>query len=389
MLIWWMLACGPDVRLLYDEERKHALTIAATAPDDWEADLVVSAGSGALETLLTVQLQAAFDALEQDAASRKGLGFESVKPSFRVKEVELSASDACSTCLALRVQLEGDLGVKLLGVPMSTGISGQIKGQVELGVEGGKRVVVKIRKIGKVELRSKEFDRLGFGSTESLLEEPVRQMLLRAVPAIPIVDLAATTLPIRLLRVKTHPGGVRVEVLTDVPGAGAAVLSDATGRQLRLGLSETALTGLVRRAAFERGLIPEYDIGIDPRRIDVEGQQFTLSLRLWRLVGAGWWRDYTATGTLAVVDGKLSLTVPPGSVQETAASLGAGFVDPLAALFQSAVLTAIADTLDRSLPAAAGSKQSGLRARAVATAVRGEFDTLVLDAELRTDQDGR
>lgn len=381
MVLLSLLACGPNIASLYEAERKHALTVASTAPEGWEPDLIVSAGIGTLETLVRVQLDGA---LEELAPPRKGAGLGTITPNLKVKHVSLTPSDVCDACLQLRVELGGDVSTVLLGARLSTGVEGMVKGQVELGVQEGRRVVVQVRQINKVELGARDFDPLGLGSIDSLFGAQVRSLVAAALPPIPVVDLAATTLPVRLLRVKRHEEGVRVEVLTDVPGATAARIADVGGERLRLGVSESALTGLVRRAAFERGLLPELDMGIDPRRLDVEGDRFTLDLRLWRLVGAGWWRDYTAAGTLGVADGQLRLDVTKGSVKETGASPGAGLVDPLAALFQSEVLKAIAQNLDRSLPAATGSKNSGLRARTVATAVRGEGDTLVVDAELRT-----
>jgi hypothetical protein len=384
MLLVALLGCGPDIAAMYESERQHALTVAATAPDGWAPDLVLSAGTTVLEQLVTAQLQGAFDDLEGPS-----VGGSVAVPHLRVSDVKLAPSEQCAACLQLRVAVRGDISVTLLGKSAGMPVEGMVKGQLELGVEEGRRAVVRVRNINRVELAAAGFNRLGVGGVEDALGERIRALVASALPPIPLVDVGATGLPIRLLRVANHPRGVRVEVLTDVPGAGPAKVDDAAPDRLRLGLSETALTGLVRRAAFEQGLIPDLQVGVDPRRIDVDGDHFSLDLRLWRLVGAGWWRDYAAIGTLSVADGKLRLDVPAGGVKEIAASPGAGLVDPLAALFQSRVLAAIADNLDRSLPAAAGSKKGALRARAVATAVRGEGDTLVVDAELRTGKADR
>ncbi len=384
MLLLTLLACGPDIASLYAEERKHALAVASTAPTSWKPDMIVSAGNTAVEGLLLAHLQGALD----DIVPEAGSGVPMPNLDLHAREVALSASEECPSCLQIRIVIEGSVSASLLGARASLPVEGTVKGQVELGFDE-KKVVVRVRKLKNVELQAREFGKLGLGSADSLFEGPVRDALLSALPPIPVVDLGAANLPILFLRVKTHPHGLRVEALTNVPDSTPAQLEDVRGVELRLGISESALTGLVRRAAFERGLIPEVEVGIDPRRLDVSADHFTLDLRLWRIAGAGWWRDYVATGTLNVADGKLHLDVPRGSVLETAASPGAGLADPLAALFQSEVLKAITTNLDQTFPAAVGSKNGGLRARAVATAVRGEADTLVVEGELRTAGDSR
>lgn len=386
MLFWLMLACGPDIGALYEEERKHALAVASAPRGDWEPDLVVSAGHDTIESLVLVQLQGALDGL---APAGKESGLASVEMDLRAREVELASSDECPACLKLQVTVDGTVTAGVLGVRAATPVKGTVRGQLELGFEEGLRAVVKVRKIKKVELEAHEFDLLGLGRVDTIFDDVLRDAVIAALPPIPVVDLASTGLPILLLRTRTHRNGLRVEALTNVPNTEPASIEDVGPAGLRLGISTPALVGLVRRASFERGLLPELDVGIDPRQITLDGDRFTLDLRLWRLVGSGWWRDYRAGGKLRISGGKLVLDVQKGSVEETGASPGAALVDPLAALAQSQVLEAIATNLEQSFPAAVGSKKSGMRAKAVATGVRGEGKTLVLDAELRTSGERR
>jgi hypothetical protein len=155
--------------------------------------------------------------------------------------------------------------------------------------------------------------------------------------------------------------------------------AEALPEGIRVSVSETALLGLARRAAFERGELT-MQVYADPRALVVDGQRFALTLRLWRLVGRGWWRDYSVSGTLAIEGGKLRMKAD--DVAEIAQSPGAGIVDPLAALFEGQVLSAIEESVQQSLPAAHAQRVGDVRFRAAARSVSGKDGTLTVEAAL-------
>jgi hypothetical protein len=233
--------------------------------------------------------------------------------------------------------------------------------------------------VGRVTLKSEAFGSLG-ANPSGALQDLVRTAIGEALPPIPIVDLAESGLPVRDMRVRTGPEALRIEVLSNVPGALPATVGLPERDSILVGLSETVLAGLLRRSAFEHGPV-SHETAVDPQAIEVDGNHFQLKLRLWRLAGPGWWRDYDVKGTLAVMDGKIRLK--PDSVREVGQSQGAELADPLAALFETAILGAIESSLDRSLPAARRSNVGGVGFRAAAKGVSGSADTLVVDGELK------
>ena len=378
-MILALFGCGPDIHALYEEERTRALAVASDRPARWSPDLVLALGDGALARAVDA---AATEALATDAALTLGLPLGAtakLEPSFRVQKATLSASDACAACLHFDLDGKGEVRWSLANLGDKFSADAQVAGVIELRVEEGKRIVAKPFRVGKVEVKTGEITGLRV-SPASLLQDWVRSAIGERLPPIPIADFSASGLPMRDLRLATQSGQVRVELLSDVPSATEATLPAPGRDDVLLGISETALAGLLRRAAFEKGTVA-MDIAIDPRAIDVEGTTFHIDLRLWRLAGAGWWRDYDVEGTLEVVENKLKLT--PRVITEVAQSPGAELADPLAALFESKILDAIAAGLDRSLPAASRQDLGQVGLRALAKSVRGEHDTLVVEGELR------
>ncbi len=380
MMLALLLACGPDVRSMYEEEKVRAMAVASDTPAEWKPDLVVGLGDEALgdavQAVLDDQLSATVKAIPVElplGAAAK------LTPHLSVRKLELRPGQGCESCLHFEATLGGDVDWTLGG--MGGKFPGKVTaaGQLQLVVQEGTKVALKPFKVGKVELAAGDLG--GFRvSPASQLQDYVRAIVGEQLQPIPLADLGAAGLPIRVLRIKTGEHAVRIEALTNVPGATEATVGDPAADALLVGISESAVTGLLRREAFAKGTVA-MDVAIDPRAIHVDGAAFRLDLRLWRLAGTGWWRDYDCAGTLSVQRGKLRLE--PGSVNEVEASPNAELVDPLAALAQSQILEAIADNLAQTLPVAESTKLGGVKLRAVATGVRGASGTLILDAALR------
>lgn len=380
-----LLACGPDIRSLYEEERTHALTLASDVPADWQPDLVVAIGEDALGRAVSAAASEALEAQSKPLFLELPLGATAtLRPNLHVNAAELSPGQGCESCVHFDLDVRGDVAWSLGALGGSFPARVAVGGQLQVGVEDRTRVVAKPFKIGKVELASGELGGLR-ANPSSALQDWIRAAVGTSLPPIPIADLGGGELPVRLLRVKTGEHALRVEVLTDVPGARGATVPDPRSDALILGLSETALAGLLRREAFEKGPVA-MDVAVDPRAVDVDGTGFHLNLRLWRLVGSGWWRDYDVTGALSVNAGRIVLRA--AEVRETEASAGAEFVDPLAALAQAQILEAIAANLERTLPGSKREKVAGVKLRAVVTGVRGVGDTLLVDGELRVRGSG-
>ena len=378
-----LMGCGPDIHALYEEQRVTALTIASSVETPWEPDLVFALGAGAMAKAVDAAATAALEKKAKPLSLELPLGASaSLTPRLRVGRATLSPSDACESCLHFDLQVRGTIDWSLGALDGSFPADVEVGGAVELRVESGTQVVARPFRVGKVAMKSGELGGLR-ANPSTVVQDFVRKAVGESLPPIPLVDLSATGLPIRDLRLDTADNTARIEVLTNVPGARPATVGIPGNDMILLGISETALAGLLRRNAFAQG--PVYmDTAIDPQAIHVEGNNFQLNLRLWRLVGSGWWRDYDILGTLAVSDNKIALA--PTIVQETGQSAGAEWVDPLAALFETQILAGIADSLQRSLPAATRQDVAGVGLRAIAKTVRGENNTLVIEGELRVVQ---
>jgi len=100
-----------------------------------------------------------------------------------------------------------------------------------------------------------------------------------------------------------------LELLTDTPDPQAVREPDQVpGNGWRLDLATDSLLDLARIASFRAEPLPR-QIVAEPTSLYVDGRSFTLGLRLWRVKGRGWWRDYSVTGTLAVTgDDRIALT---------------------------------------------------------------------------------
>lgn len=376
------LACTPDVRPLYEEERARALAIATEAPTRWDPDLVVAIGEGALGSAVDAAGSAALEANASKLALTLPLGAAAeLKPQLRVTRAELGPGQGCESCLHFELDIRGDVKWALGNLGGSFPARIVAAGQLQIVVEKGTQVVARPFRVGKVEVSGGDFGALRVDPS-SVLQDYVRAAIGEALPPVPLVDLGKSGLPIRLVRVRNGKDAVRIEVLTDVPGATAAVVPDPGKDGILVGVSESAAAGLLRRAAFQKGPM-EYNVAVDPRTLDVDGQTFALGLRVWRLEGRGWWRDYDVRGNLAVNDGKLHLQTDTRLVKQVAASPGAGLADPLAALLEGKFLEIIADQLSQTLPAARREDLGMIGLKATADKSMGVADTLLFGGEVR------
>ncbi len=382
LLVLGLWGCVPDVRPLYEEEKARAAAIATDAPSQWEPDLVIGIGEAALGQAVDA---AGTEALERSSKLLE-LSFPlgaaaQLKPKLRVTRAELEPGKGCDSCLHFDLDIRGEVKWSLAALGGSFPLHVEVGGQLQILVEKGTTVVARPFRVGKVVIAGAEFGALRVDPS-ALLQDYVRAAIGEALPPIPLVDLSESGLPIRLVRIKNGKDAVRIEVLTDVPATIPAVVPDPGREGVLVGISETALAGLLRREAYASGL-HQMNIAVDPRAVTVEGDRFDLDLRIWRLEGKGWWRDYDVQGTLAIENGKLRLRTEERLVKQVAASPCAGLADPLVALFQAKILEAIATNLDRTLPAARRESLGIIGLHATATQVSGSDHTLLLGGDLR------
>ncbi len=363
----------PALQAEFRAAKEAALADPGPAPVDWRPDAALHLSPALIDRLLEAGLEGA-----GPFAGKLELGADtSLRPELALEGVELDASQACEGCLKADVHLKGDLTWRapLLGkgsVPLTVDATLDIALDTR---ERARRWVVTARteKVRKVRL-----DLGGLpAALAKLAEEPVRKWAedeLRALEPTTITELKQADLPVRALRVAPEgSGGARVDVLTGAvePGAvGLGLPKIHDGWQLDV--AAQSLVWLARAESFRAGPQTPLEVVAVPEALTLKRDAFTLDLRLWRTASPGWWRDYRATGSLAIRDGQAVLE--PEQAEQLGASPGAGLADPLALLAEGLIVDTIEAAMRQRLPASGSATVEGWRAGVEATGVSGSAD---------------
>jgi hypothetical protein len=380
MLLLLVLACAGNIPELYEAERARALAPPEAAGQPWTPELRLRLSDAALGRAAEEVVAAGVLSLDKAYGVDNALGIPlKARPSAKVTDLSVSVGEDCGGCLVLDAKLEGTArwtaGPAKGAVPFTARLGGEMVFQTEPQGSGW-RVTGRVVKLGRVKVKA--------GAVKAIdLAPVVRGWLEEALDEAPPLQLGrigGDALPLRALRVRSADGAVELQALGDVSGGRpvpAASTPLAGDWDLRMH-PDTALA-LMRRTAFEAGP-GEMDVAIDPRAISVDGDRFTLGLRLWRLKGAGWWRDYTVDGRLFAKNGKLRFKGEQAA--EGDKSRGAGLADPIALLAERRILEAVGEGVNQSLPAKRELAVKGVGLSAVADEARGEGGALVVSGAL-------
>jgi len=349
-VLLFLLSCGPSVTGLYDRAKVDALADATHLPDDWAPEAVVHLQGRLVTTLVHNLLE---EALAEDKVGYKTklpMGMTAdLTPRFRVQKLVLAPSTRCRTCFSATSTLQGS-------IHWSVGpIGGNIPGTVQVegdfwvkskSAESGFALSLVMAELSHLETKVGQFR--GITPSADTVAWAKRRLLDASKP-ISMGEIGGSQLPIADLRVlPSKGGGVRIELATTAQGR-APISSDSPvlAGDWVAGISTGTLLSLARRAAFEHGEI-QMGIYADPRELSVDGENFTLLLRLWRVGRRAWWRDYRVEGTLAVSPHRIRFL--PKDVVELGHSRRAKVVDPLAMLAQGHLLEAVAQGSMQALP---------------------------------------
>jgi len=383
-VILLLSACGPNVTALYDHERALALAVATDHPTAWQPDLTIGIASPDLADAVG---DAVADGLRLDGKGarpltiRLPLGLDAqLTPQLVVQDLRLEPSTSCAACLRFATTLDGraawSLGPAQGSVPVTIAAAGTIELTIR-AEDGGQGVYARVRDADRITVRSPALGQLAV-QPDRELQAWVTEGLAKA-PQVRVTGLPTDGLPIRDLRLRTDDHGLLVEALSDLPSGTPLPARASPTSGVEVVVSGSTLSGLARRAAYQAG-VQQMDIAADPRAVHVEGSTFTMDLRVWRLVGRGWYRDYTVKGDLSIDKGKLRLAAK--DAVEVGASPGAGLVDPLAALFEGKILDAIVKAVQTSLPARRTETLGAVQVVAEARSATGEGDNLVMRGAL-------
>jgi hypothetical protein len=364
--------CPPSVLGEYQASKAEVLGAPAALGTSWKPEVRVRLSPDLAEAVVGSVLEEGLS-MKRAITVSGPLGVSArVEPAVDVEELRLGEAKSCERCVNARAALDGTVGYDVAGYRGSVPLRGQLAVDVALELARTGDEWSASATIEDVQSLEVEVPRAGKVALAGELEQWARRGL-REAPAIPLGSFGGSGLPIRAARVGWIGDAAELEGATDVVGAMPVSPGGAAPAGWAVSLDTQTLLALARRAAFAQGAL-SHDVAVDPRALRIEdGGAFTLDLRLWRLTGAGWWRDYTVRGTLAIDGGKL--VVRSNEVIETGKSRGAGFADPLALLVEGRILESIADAFDRAIPLRAGSI-AGISPRPSAISVDGSRVTL-------------
>ncbi len=385
-LLLVLLGCAPDIHAAYEADRAAAMRVVReAAPASWEPALRVQIPFATLQPVVQQVADTAVRGLDELRVS-PGLGLElRADPDLRVRGLDLAPGSGCegSGCLRLQARVDGTVAVDALGVARSMPVSGSLDAQVALVVEDGRAVQLRLERVARVALSAG--GQVARVDLAPVLEQALSRAIQQKFPRFTVADLR-DGLPLRAVRVTVASGGVEIGALSDAPGVEAVDAGTFPTSGLQARVAPSWVLALARRLSFAKGALA-MDIVADPRALSLEGHDLALDLRLWRLAGRGWWRDYRVQASVAVRDARLGIIARDATVIQ--ASPRAGLADPLAALAQSQVLTALEDALTRSVGVGRRADAAGVALAARITDLHGEPGAWVADATLAVREASR
>lgn len=337
--------CGGTVLPLYEEQRLAALAEALPAPSSWTPDGRIAISERMLQTIGAESTKTAQQGNSKLVLS--GPGFSS-HPSFKLQKLSLAQGD-CTQCFALTASFVGDVTWRLLTKSGTSPFTAEASIQAEVLIEQDKlgwHIRLKPKDIEHVKLETKGWSSTLNAALAKPLERWLKTQIGELLPEIPLADLPESSLPVRAARARSIDGALVVEFLT--PAGTAETMQPVKLRKgWSVDLSTEALIAIARADSFRKG--PDsHGIVVTPITFKPNRQAFELEMRIWRLKGAGWWRDYRVSGEIEAKPGAIKLT--SNDVLELDQSAGAAFVDPLAALGEALIIKAIEDAITTSLP---------------------------------------
>ena len=379
-----LMGCAGNIHQLYEQE-KHAVLKPAALPraETWDGDIHIRISPDALSEVSQAAMDAGLLAWKKKLTLDTPIGtIASIRPRAQVTRLKVTPGGNCPDCLSLSGALEGT----------ATWKAGPLSGSVPFTAVLAGDLVVSIERDGAdwaVMGALAELSRLKISSASIGSVDVSRQLstwgkaAVDAAPTFRISTLGGDELPLRALRLSVDEAGIGLEALADINGGTSIPTSAApleSDWQLRTS-TQTALA-IMRRAAFEAGML-EHDVALDPRALTAEASLFTLDLRIWRLSGTGWWRDYSVDGRMRVRGRKIELEGE--KAHEVSKSRGAGLADPIALLAEGRILEAIVDSLKQVVPGSRSAAIGDHKLKAVTQEIKGIDSELVLTGVMKLE----
>lgn len=378
-----LVGCADNVLDLYQSHRDAALAEPGPLPASWDPEISVVLSP----TLVSTMLKTSLDRSLRDVEPIDVRGVARVTPRAEVKRIELVETD-CKECIGFRAKVQGKARIVAGRLDHEVPFEGRIRASLRFEsspADNGRMVTAKLTKVERFELDAEGPRGLSL-DLDRVMGEWAEDLVAR-VPGMEVAEVGGDDIPIRDLRLLPSGRGLRLDLLTTAAaGEPLKVKLAPPDDGWLMAVSEGTMLSFARRAAFEEGEI-SMDVHAEPMSLDLDGAGFKMGLRLWRLSGSGWWRDYEVSGGVALTNKLVRLT--PTGVVEVGASKGAALADPLAALGQSLILKSIEEAAAQAIPVTAGSVVDGLHLNVVVSGVEGREDALVVSGTATVRENAR
>ncbi len=348
LLLAALAACAPSVHPDFEAARTAALADPGPPPTNWQPDVVARLSN------TTIQ-QAIRAVLDQNGSfkTRFSAGMFAAEPELKIAQLNLSPSRRCAGCVLASASLTGKLTVTGFGTNMSVGLGADTDLDVEFSSQNdGDTFSLWLRPehLGKVNLNLGAIN----ANIAALVSNPLQRWLMDtamiSLPKIRLATFGSNELPLRAFRVEPSQQGLVIGLLTRAPSNALIGPIDAPppSAGFDVWVRPETVIAIARAEVFKRGLL-DMDLLVEPTHLELANQTFDLDLRIWRMTGKGWWRDYDVDGRVNVNNGAIQLNADEAQVVET--SKGAGWVDPLAALGSGIILDLMEKTMTTAIPA--------------------------------------
>jgi len=299
-----------------------------------------------------------------------GVARATITPALVVDRVKLAATDRCEGCLAVNGLLSGTIAweSKLLNGSSPVEIAFGLDVAVAANVMDGSIVITSTPH----ELRSLV---VRTGSNKNKLPDYLQQRITEKLKermdamAEPVEINRIQAPHVRAARVIPSAGGVGIALRTDAPSpTPLPSLSPKLTGGWQVDMSEASVVAMAAREAFQAGPVAGGLI-VEPKRLDVGRERFTLTIRVWKVEGTTLWRDYQVQGALKVSDDGVQLAAE--ALQALGTSDGAAVLAPLASLAESLVFDQVRDSLQLAVPKTGEARSTGLQSTVRLTQILG------------------
>lgn len=383
MLIWLIISCISPIRSQYEERSIDILAPASAMHEDWQPDLRIRISHDAIE-------QISERAIDKGLLSQKGREINwsprigpdlTLKPKMTVSRIRVQEQTSSCNCFDIHLKLKGSTAWAL----------GRRSGDLDLKANGKVRLFLEFTRnetnqwtvsMGDLDIQRVSLELGALPDVDlSKLLQPWVERSIQATPEIFLGELGGEQLPIRALRLgSTTDNAIQIEARSDIRGGGQLPNSTAPiHHDWGVQISQETITAMLRIEAFKVGIMP-MGFALDPKQLDFSNDAFSLSIRLWRLIRWGWWRDYDVQGQFFLKDHQF--VIEAQSVENTDRSRFAGLVDPIAMLAERKLLATIEDGVQQAIPLNQNARFKDIRLGSIAKTVSASNGVLAVEGSL-------